>query len=428
MANQLGIQSSARKKLDSKIAARARLKILMVRVRLLYPQDSGGKIRTAKLVEQLAAENDITMVTYRYPEDTSEDVQKTAQFCKKLVTIPYSETPKFSARFYFELASNLLSSLPYVASKYASREMAQTIADIYQKDRPDLIIVDFLQACEAMRDLPNAPFVLFEHNVEAAIFEQLAARAPSFLTRQYLNLQARRMRQYEKKQCRKAQRVIGVSDVDKQVYEKEYGITTCDVVPTGVDTQYFKPTDLPCRVNNLVFTGSMDWLANQDAMKYFVHDIFPMIREEIPDVVFSIVGRNPTPEIQKLGELPGITVTGTVDDIRPYVHSAKVYITPLRIGSGTRIKLLEAMALGKATVSTTIGAEGLPVEHGRNIVLADTPRTFADAVVGLIRNDPWRATLESNARALVERDYSWSRAGRVFNEICYQAALQTRQG
>ncbi len=203
-------------------------------------------------------------------------------------------------------------------------------------------------------------------------------------------------------------------------------MTRCAVVPTGVDTEYYRPSATARVPNNLVFTGSMDWLANQDAMLYFAAEIFPRIQAEIPNVALSIVGRNPPPRIRKLGETPGIHVTGTVSDIRPYVHGAKVYVVPLRIGSGTRLKLLEAMAMGKAIVSTGIGAEGLPVEHGHNIVLADTPAAFAAETVALLRDRERRGALGLNARETAERDHAWPQVGRVFNEICYRAAITAR--
>mgnify|MGYP000013172871 CR=1 FL=1 len=420
-------QHPSQRRLRKLSVPRQRLKILMTRVRLLYPLNTGGKIRTAKMIEQLSKENDLTLVTYRYPEDTDDDVAQTATLCRQLITVPYQEAPKYTARFYYELVKNLFQSLPYVAAKYASRGMSQTVAGVYRAQQPDVVMVDFLQACETLRDIDDAPFVLFQHNVEAAIFEQLAARAKSPWSRAYLTLQARRMRRYEARMCRKARTVIAVSDVDRENFEKGYGARHCEVVPTGVDTEFFMPSALRRHgMNNLVFTGSMDWLANQDAMHYFVSGILPLIREEIPDVMLSIVGRNPPPDIAKLGERPGIAVTGTVDDIRPYVHGAKVYIVPLRIGSGTRLKLLEAMAMGKAIVSTTIGAEGLPVQHGKNIVLADDPHTFARDVVTLLRENELRQEFEENARALVERDYSWRKVGLVFNDICHRAAKNVR--
>ena len=408
-------------------AHETRLKILVLRVRLLYPLNTGGKIRSANLLEELSRENDLILATYRYPEDTDDDVQRTARLCQRLVTVPYTETPKRSARFFLELAANLFQPLPYVVAKYASAEMAETVARLYAVEQPDLVLCDFLQSCPGLNSLRAVPFLLFEHNVEAALFEQLAQRAPHLLSRVYLRLQARRLRRYERTQCRRAHQVIAVSSEDRAAIAAEYGVAGCAVVPTGVDLKYFRPARTPCLANNLVFTGAMDWLANQDAMRFFAAEIFPLIRAEVPDTVMSIVGRNPPAELLKLGEMHGMTVTGTVADIRPYVQPAKVYVVPLRIGSGTRLKLLEAMAMGKAVVSTTLGAEGLNVTPGRNIVLADDPRAFARAVVILLRDAARRAELEQNARTLVERTCGWPQVGQVFEEICRHAAATLRE-
>ncbi|HYF50015.1 MAG TPA: glycosyltransferase [Planctomycetota bacterium] len=405
---------------------RPRLKIMILRVRLLAPQNTGNRIRTARMIEELGKENDIVLVTYRFPGDTDADVAQTARCCRRLEVIPFYESQKKSLLFYYELWRNLFEPYPYIISKYVSRQMCETVRRVYQEEKPDLVMCDYLQSCEGLRQIPDVPFVLFEHNVEAAIFDQLAERAPSMFSRAYIRHQARKLWRYEEDLCRRAAHVIAVSDVDKEVYRTRFGVSHCDTIPTGVDVHSFRPSSTPCHLNNLVFTGSMDWMANQDGMQWFVRDVFPRIRREIPDCVFTIVGRNPPPEIKKLGEQPGIHVTGTVDDIRPYVHGSKVYIVPLRIGSGTRLKLLEALAMGKAIVSTTIGAEGLPVEHNKNIVLADGERDFAAQTVALLRDTARRECLQHNARLLAERDYSWEKVGRVFNDICYAAAKRMR--
>jgi polysaccharide biosynthesis protein PslH len=339
-----------------------------------------------------------------------------------LEVVPFSETEKYTFPFYMELLGNLFSRLPYILYKYVSREMIRTVARVYQEERPDVVMCDYIQPGEGLRGLPGVPFVLFEHNVEAAIFDQLAERSSNFIVRRYIQMQANRLRRYEKELCQRAQKVIAVSDVDREVFIREFGVTDCDVVPTGVDTDFLRPSPVPATANNLVFVGSMDWMANQDGMKWFVHEIFPHIRAEVPDVQFTMVGRKAPPDILKLGEEPGVHVTGTVDDIRPFAHDSKVYVVPLRIGSGTRLKMLEAMALGKAIVSTALGAEGLPVKHGENIVLADEPLRFAQEVVDLLRDPQRRSVLETNARELVERDYSWEQVGKVFNRICQDAA------
>jgi glycosyltransferase involved in cell wall biosynthesis len=187
------------------------------------------------------------------------------------------------------------------------------------------------------------------------------------------------------------------------------------VVPTGVDVEYFRPLDDEIE-NTLVFTGSMDWLPNEDGICYFAQEILPKIRREIPNVKLNIVGRKPSARLQALarGDVNHIHLTGWVDDIRPHLGQGAVCVVPLRIGSGTRLKIFEAMAMAKAVVSTTIGAEGLPVQHGSEILLADTPDAFAESVVILLRDNARRKTLGRAARELVESKYSWASVARQF--------------
>jgi glycosyltransferase involved in cell wall biosynthesis len=167
---------------------------------------------------------------------------------------------------------------------------------------------------------------------------------------------------------------------------------------------------------HLVFTGSMDWLPNVDGMQYFVRDILPRIREAEPNATLSIIGRSPTPAVKRLALDAGIAITGRVEDVRPHIAEGSVYIVPLRVGGGTRLKIFEAMAMGKAVVSTSIGAEGLPVTTGDNVVIADEPAEFARAVVDLIRDDEWRQRIEIAARRLVVERYDWSAVSRDFED------------
>jgi len=196
-------------------------------------------------------------------------------------------------------------------------------------------------------------------------------------------------------------------------------------VNTGVDTTYFAPQPAPPDAPpQLVFTGSMDWIPNEDAMTFFCQDILPLIRAQRPDVQLSIVGRAPTPAVQRLADIPGVRVTGRVDDVRDYVGNAAVYIVPIRIGGGTRLKIYEAMGMAKAVVSTTIGAEGLPVTDGSDLLLADTAEHFASAVLQLLSDPARRVQLERAARELVVTRYDWSAVAGQLEDALVKAAAR----
>ena len=217
--------------------------------------------------------------------------------------------------------------------------------------------------------------------------------------------------------------VLAVSDADRRTFSRLYPgslRTPVHIVQTGVDTSYFRPSSEAPERAHLVFTGSMDWLPNEDGMLFFCREILPRIRRAEPDVTLSIIGRAPTPAVRRLADEHGIEVTGRVDDVRPHVGRGSVYVVPLRIGGGTRLKIFEAMSMGKAVVSTTIGAEGLPVTDGQDIVIADRPEAFADATVRLIRNNEQRRALERAARRLMADRYDWSAVAEDFEDALSQ--------
>jgi glycosyltransferase involved in cell wall biosynthesis len=257
------------------------------------------------------------------------------------------------------------------------------------------------------------------------------ATAANPVARQLLAQQWRRMLRFERDALGRFDLVLAVSDTDSRTFERLYPgtiQTPIHVVQTGVDTQYFTPTapDIARRAH-LVFTGSMDWLPNEDGMLYFVREILPLIRAQEPDATLSVIGRAPTPAVRRLAEEHGVEVTGRVDDVRPHIAAGSVYIVPLRIGGGTRLKIFEAMGMAKAIVSTTVGAEGLPVTPGTDIAIADEPHAFAEAVVRLIRDGGARQRLEAAARSLVVARYDWSAVAQDFEDALARVCHSERE-
>jgi glycosyltransferase involved in cell wall biosynthesis len=269
------------------------------------------------------------------------------------------------------------------------------------------------------------PWILFTHNVESEIWRRHAEQATNPMSRFMLTQQWQRMLRFEGAALSRFDLVLAVSEADGLTFERLYPGSLkapVHVVQTGVDTAYFTPSAPAPKRTHMVFTGSMDWLPNEDGMTYFCREILPRIRESEPEATVSIIGRAPTPAVRKLAEIPGVEVTGRVDDVRPHIARGSVYIVPLRIGGGTRLKIFEAMSMGKAVVSTTVGAEGLPVTSGRDIDIADEPARFADAVVRLMRDTEARREIESAARRLVVEKYDWSAVASDFESALVRAA------
>ena len=232
----------------------------------------------------------------------------------------------------------------------------------------------------------TVPVVLFEHNVEYMIWQRLCALETRPWRRALFEIEWRKLRAREADACREADLTIAVSEDDRRRLEELAPGIRAASIPTGVDTNYFMPDGRPERANRLVFSGSMDWHPNEDAVIYFADAILPRIRAEIPDATLTVVGRNPTARLREVAARAGIDVTGTVDDVRPSIGEAAVYVVPLRAGGGTRLKIFEALAMAKPVVSTTVGAEGLGARERSPFRRRGRPgRRLPTRSIGLLR-------------------------------------------
>jgi len=289
------------------------------------------------------------------------------------------------------------------------------IETLLSAERFGVVVCDFLTP---VVNLPlNQAFILFEHNVETIIWRRYAAGAANLVRRAFFRSQTDRMLAFERAACRRAAHVITVSEADAKLLGEMCGISHVSSVPTGVDVEYFcRRTPADASNPGLVFAGSMDWMPNIDAVLWFVREVLPLIRRQIPQCSLTIAGRRPAAEIRALADDPLIRVTGTVDDIRPFLWGGKVSVVPLRIGSGTRLKIYEAMAAETPVVTTTIGAEGLDVSSPQNIRIADTPEAFANACVDLLTDPEARARQTAAALRLVRERFSWEKVAACFEE------------
>jgi sugar transferase (PEP-CTERM/EpsH1 system associated) len=403
------------------------MRILWLNANLLLPLDKGGKIRTWHLMRHLARRHAITYLTFANDAEAEAHRPAMREVCSELINVPWQDAPKGSLRFYAGVARHVLDPLPYAVAKYRSAAYRHAVESQLATGGFDRVVCDFLVPAVNLRRTTPCPSILFTHNVEAEIWRRHAENASGRLSRALYQQQWRRMMRFEARTLSRFDRILAVSDADAQTFRTRYAdhvVSPIDVVPTGVDTEYFTPTpEAFVRPKHLAFVGSMDWMPNEDAVLFFCREVLPRIRAAEPDVTLSIVGRAPTPAVKRLAQEPGIDVTGTVDDVRAYLGNACATVVPLRVGGGTRLKIFEAMAAGKAVVSTTIGAEGLPTESGRHLVIADGAEAFADAVLRVVREPELRRRLEREARTLVTNHYDWSVAAAQLERSLIDAAI-----
>lgn len=391
------------------------MKLLWVKAGGLLPPDMGGKIRSYNILKQLARRHEITLFTF-YPEHPNDQHLCGNGIFSALVPVPLPLPPRRSLGEYIRSARMMAAGRPVTIDKFLYSEVRRRYAELLASSTFDVVVCDFLVPASLMHWKIPPPTILFTHNVEAQVWERHYKVTTNPFMKTACWLESRALAGAERRYVKLADHVLAVSENDRAFFLQYAAPHRISVIPTGVDTEYFQPAPEAEQPGTMAFTGTMDWMPNEDGVAYFADKILPLVRHDIPDAAFWAVGRRPPRRIQALAS-GNVVVTGTVDDIRPYLGKAAVCVVPLRSGSGTRIKIFEAMAMGKAVVSTTMGAEGLPVRHGENIILADDPSDFARQVVQLLRDPQRRAQLGRAARQLVEENYGWPSVAAHFDQI-----------
>jgi sugar transferase (PEP-CTERM/EpsH1 system associated) len=390
------------------------VRILWIKAGGLLPLDSGGRIRSYNLVRELAKHHRVTFFGFHAQQDNAAHVDLES-ICERVVCFPLELPKARSAAEVWQYVGGIASSRPYNIRKYFRPHIAKELRALLEKEAYDVVVCDFAIAASVIPWDVSCPKVLFTHNVEATIWKRHYDVARNPLWKLLSWREWRAMERSENGYLKKADLVIAVSNADRDVFAQLIPAEKLAVIPTGVDVDFFQPMPVAEEENTLVFTGSMDWLPNEDGMFYFIEEIFPGISQQVPTVKLIVVGRKPSRRLQALAAAnPQVFLTGWVEDVRPHLARGAVCIVPLRVGSGTRLKIFEAMSMGKAVVSTTIGAEGLPVKTGGDIFLADSPDDFATCVITLLRDKALRQRLGAAARNLVESKFSWSSVAAEF--------------
>ena len=399
------------------------LRILWVKVGGLWPPNTGGRLRTLHMIAELSQRHRVSVITTRHPADESTGLRTRLPACEGIDAVPYTLPKQGTSRFALAVARSWAS--PYPADLWRWRIPAVR-ARIRERlaEGVDLCVADFLVAMPNLPSRTTTPVVLFEHNVEYMIWKRLHEVEKRPARRALLGLEWRKMRQYEARACARASLTVAVSEADRALLAANAPGADIRAIGTGVDTTYFHPNGAVEAPASLVFTGSMDWYPNEDAIMYFIAEILPELRREVPGLSLAVVGRDPAERLRAACATAGVQVTGTVADVRPHVAEAAVYVVPLRIGGGTRLKIFEALAMGKAVVSTRVGAEGLPIVPGEHFLQADSPADFTQAVVTLLKDPDRRRALGRAGRRLVEDRYSWNQVTRQFEGHCEEVVAR----
>lgn len=402
------------------------MRILWLKSDYILPADTGGKIRTYNLLRQLRERCHITYASFR-AERPSGAPPSLVECAHDVRTCYREEETKSGLRFYGRVLRGMRSPLPYIVQKYRSSFFGDVQREWYEALRKEggaddaVIVCDFLEMTENVEWSIPVPKILFQHNVESQIWGRYRDNERNPGKRAYFAFEHRRMRAYESEACNRFDLVFTVSEEDKDILQRDFGVTVpVESMQTGIDTQYFAPhPDLRPVPGRLVFLGSLDWMPNIDGIEWFVSEVYPQIRARVQHASLQIVGRRPTAAVLRLAERDeSIDVVPDVADVRPYVATADLFVVPLRIGGGSRIKIYEAMAMGRPVVSTRIGAEGLPLREDEHVALADTPRQFAELVERLCHDAEAKERMAATGRAFVSTNFPWSRIATDMYGTC----------
>lgn len=393
------------------------MKILFLHKQILFPRDTGGKIRVLNVIKHLGKWHDVTYVS-NLRAGEAQFLPQMRDLGLRIEVVPGETAKRGGFRFYSGILANLLSGNPFTIDRNFDPEIRARVATLLAAEPYDLLICDTVVMARHVIGLPTPPAVLFQHNVEAQILRRHAHIAPGRIKRWFMKRQWKKMLRFEKNCGPHFDAVIAVSEPDKALFQRDYGWDHVRAIDTAVDEEFFYNPGSSGVPGRVMFLGSMDWMPNQDGVSWFVREVWPTVLARHPQATFHIVGRSPPAEIRALSSIAGVTVVGGVPDVRPHLAEASVVVVPLLVGGGTRLKIYEAMAMGRAVVSTAIGAEGLPVRPGEHYLVADDPASFARAVCELLASPELKQNIGQTADRFVRESYGSAPVARQFESIC----------
>jgi len=401
-----------------------RLRILWVKANKILPVHSGGNIRSYHILRQLASHHELIFLSYYGGEPDFEYEEELARQFPGAVCVSTGERGANSLGRGLDYLAQLAVPAPYAVSRFDSVRVRERLSTWFEERLFDVAVCDFLDAAVNFPRNLTIPTVLFQHNVESEIWRRHALTTRNLARKFLYRVEFKKMLNYEQSVVRKFHHIIAVSEHDRRLMSAWTDSARITVMPTGVDLQQYRPGPSSRASETLVlFVGAMDWAPNIDAVEYFCREIWPTIQAQVPAARFRIVGRDPVRRVQKLTS-SSVEVTGAVPSVVDHLRESAVVVVPLRVGSGTRLKIYEAMAAGKAVVSTSVGAEGLDVHPDWDILLANDPEAFAASVIMLLQNVELRRRYERAAAALAAK-YDWAAIGHRFGQVLETLAAKT---
>lgn len=392
------------------------MRVLVLTPQFPWPLTGGGHVRNYNLLRETARHHEVTLLSFLYPETTPEHMDEMRKHCAHVegIRIPLGPVPLVRC-----VLRSAFSPQPMITSKYDVPAMHETLRRLVRERSVDLIHAHFLHVGQYSASKGPAAFVYDAHNLDHRLWERYVRHTANPVKSMLGRREMRKLEWIQRRIAGEAEKIVVLSPEDEAEYRRLAPEADVTVVPNGADLDYYAPRPVEPEPASVIYTGRMNWAPNVDAAAYFAREIFPLIREREKRARYFIVGYEPPAAVRELaGE--SITVTGTVPDVRDYLARAMVFVAPIRVGAGTKHKILHALAMEKPIVATPTAAEGMGLVHGETALIADTPRSFADAVLRLFHDEALREKLTQNGRRFVEQHHDWSaiypRLETVFQE------------
>jgi polysaccharide biosynthesis protein PslH len=407
------------------------LRVAVLDEELPFPATSGKRIRTFNLLKRLAERHRVTYLCHRNPDKVEAAAADDAFRRLGIETVIVERTvpSKSGPGFYARLAGNLLSPLPYSVASHSSPALADAVRRCASRHRIDVWHCEWTPYAQVLRDafgprLASARWSVMAHNVESLIWRRYMETEANSMKRWYVRRQLSKFEKFEQWAYSSASAAIAVSPDDASLMSAQFQVPEVSVVENGVDIEYFHPQrDVDRDPARILFLGSLDWRPNLDAVHLLLDDIFPKVRRQAPHASLALVGRHPPDWLRsQVQSSPGVELYADVPDVRPFLAACGMLAVPLRIGGGSRLKILEALASGTPVVSTRIGAEGLELKPGRDLTVTDGVEDMADAIVRGIRHPYELEDQAENGRRVVLQNYDWSPLAEKLDEVWWTVA------
>jgi len=396
------------------------MRVAIIDEELPFPANSGKRLRTLNLLSRLASRHQITYLCHRNldAEEQASAERHLQEHGIEVRTVPRTIAPKSGMSFYYRLARNLVSPVPYSVQSHDSHALRKTVQELAARGDIDLWHVEWTPYAQCVRGLVSAPWVVMAHNIESQIWLRYHQSERNPFKRWYIGHQLRKFRRFEQRVFEESSQNLVVSEADAELAADWFSVRPPEVVANGVDLDYFQPVAQIRAPATVLFLGSLDWRPNQDAVRFLLDRIWPHLNSRCPGVRLSIVGRRPPTWMNEaIHRQQGVELHSDVPDVRPHLAMANAMVVPLRIGGGSRLKILEAAAAGVPVVSTAVGAEGLSLSPGQHYLEAESAESIADALAVLIRNRATGDRIATAARRHVQEHYGWDACAERLDEI-----------